>query len=270
MAGLKTILSIAGSDPTGGAGIQADIRCGNSLGLHVLTAVTAVTAQNSKGLYELGVVCSSLLESQLQSILKDVTPNAVKIGIIGSEENFSVVERFLSNLSDSIPVVVDPLLKSTAGKEDFNLGLKDIDKVRDLYVNKIFPYCKVATPNIEEASLLFGKTIKNEDHNILLNSLRLNNLILTGLNIEDGKITDVLIEQKEITTSTHLRIDCNNLHGTGCCFSSFIASYMAMGKTLKDSFLLASERIFKIINNSNGYTLGHSSYGPLNINNYKL
>lgn len=274
---LTTILSIAGSDPTGGAGIQADIRAGNEMGVHVLTAVTAVTVQNSTHFFETGVVSATLLEAQLKAIIQESTPQAIKIGLIGSEENFQVIADFLSKLGEKIPVVVDPLINSTI--DTYNLSGCSPNETRDLYVDGIFPFSTVATPNREEWETLSNlKEITEENLKKSLNELNLTALAIKGGHSLEGsklepakKIDDLLITQNgEEETFTHPRIECKNLHGTGCVFSTLMAANLAFGKTLREAFHATCESMSHIIDKSCNYSLGNSLYGPLNINQYKL
>lgn len=247
---LKTLLSIAGSDPMGGAGIQADIRTGMSLGLHVVTAVTAVTAQNSREFKDLGVISHELLRLQLGSIREDVTPDAVKVGMIGSLQNLKVVIDYLRTLPPGTPVVVDPILKSTVGDN----RMYEEDNFMDVFQNELVPLATVITPNCEEAVSFQGANAK----------------ITTGIQVDKESIKDVLVMGDVILEYIHPKIATHNLHGTGCTYSSLLASFLALGNSLETSFMSASERMAQIIACSCDYSLGASVYGPLNINNYKL
>ena len=254
---LKTLLTVAGSDPTGGAGIQADIRAGISLGFHVMTAITAVTAQNSKGVFGIEVISDNMLKSQLASILEDVTPDAVKIGMVGSLSNLEVIHDFLSSLSPSVPVVVDPVLKSTAG--NMELVKDETPEMIDKYQKEIFPMVTVVTPNLEE--------LKNFPEMMTT----ANAIVLKGGHSGSDSIEDKLIQKdSDEIIKSHSRIDCENLHGTGCVFSSLLACFLGLGFSLRESFCKTSQKMIEIIKESNCYSLGGSEYGPLNINRYKL
>ena len=285
---LKTLLTIAGSDPTGGAGIQADIKVGSYLGLHVLSAVTAVTAQNSHGLLSSGVVPSDLLKAQLDAITQDVVPNAVKIGMIGSKENLFVISDFLREFCQSrnIPVVTDPILKLSADDKQLFESI-DCDEMCNLYMDYIFPYSTVITPNIPEFNLLAKNkinTLKSKGENIeslcdktqllpppeLLRAIHKNSTVLKGGHTDCNWIQDTLFTKEDLLFSNHQFIDCKNLHGSGCVYSSLFASLMALGYKVPDAFHKANELMESIILRSCNYSLGDSSYGPLNINGYKL
>ena len=267
---VKTLLSIAGSDPLGGAGIQADIRSGILMGFHVATAVTAVTAQNSHGLSDLGVIPSYLLKDQLASILQDVTPDAVKIGMIGSLENMRVVIDFLHSVYSRIPVVIDPVLKSSAGNRE--LSKDEIPEMIDLYRNELFPLTTVLTPNIEEYGQLFPNAVLSEEESDRFDTreLNCNSVIITGATRNQDSVSDILVYKGDVTSITHKRVDCHNLHGTGCVFSSVLACFLGEGNNVPVAFSLTSAKMNEIILRSCDHSLGVSTYGPLNINNYNL
>lgn len=247
---LKTLLSIAGSDPMGGAGIQADIRAGILLGIHVATAITTVTAQNSKKVYELNALPSKVLESQLSAITEDILPDAIKIGMIGSFQNAKTIIKFLQSLPSEIPIVIDPILRTSVSHKELLSG----NEFYKIFTNELIPLATIITPNIEEAQ--FFKEAKA--------------IVIKGGHSKNNLIKDTLIIGEKILTSEHPRVECCNLHGTGCVYSSLLASYLAKGFSIEDSFVQTSKKMFEIINKSSQYTLGESTYGPLNINNYYL
>lgn len=264
---IKTLLTIAGSDPTGGAGIQADLRTGISLGLHVQTAITSVTVQNSKGFYEIGDVTPKLLKKQLFAIVEDGFPDAVKIGMIGSLDNLKVIEDFLNYLPSGIPIIVDPVFQASSNGEKLNRS--GLDQLARYYNNNIFPKVAVITPNVREFKVLMKSLDEHQlDIKIIKNTLKVPNIIITSG--DSDIIKDILITPSESFVYTHHRINCQNLHGTGCTYSSIIASYMALGYSIVPAFHKANRRMHKIIKESCKYSLAQSSYGPLNINKYKI
>lgn len=263
---LQTLLSIAGSDPMGGAGIQADIKVGSRLGLHVLSAVTTITAQNSLGLIASSAVSSDLLKLQLDAIREDVRPSAVKIGMVGDVTNLLVIADFIDSLPKDIPVVVDPILKLT--KESHKPLFKNPNTLKDIYRGRIFPHVTVITPNLIELEEFTGKRVISDS---ILKDLNAECVIVKGGHNEGNKIEDTLVTYKGTFTKQHERNDCKNLHGTGCVFSSFLASYMALGHSLQMAFEKTCDIVSDIISQSKNYSLGSSTYGPLNINeNYIL
>lgn len=262
---LKSLLAIAGSDPMGGAGIQADIRAGSIIGVHVLTAITAITSQNSKGLIDSGVVSPRVLKNQLDTIIVDTVPDAIKIGLVGDIENLKVIKDFLESLPD-IPIVVDPIIKITAG----TVSQKNIDisPILKFYIEEIFPSATVVTPNLDELNSYTGDKDINEN---LLDLLNCRSIIVKGGHSTSEILTDYLITPDGILTASHPKIHCMNLHGTGCLFSSLLAGRLAIGESLDNSFYKTSYDVANIISQSCDYRLGKSSYGPLNINeNYIL
>lgn len=268
---LKTILSIAASDPMGGAGIQADIKAASIMGLHVVTAVTAVTVQNSKRFYDTGAVSPDILITQLKTIFEDVKPDVIKIGMLGSFENGEIVADFLRKYCLGIPIVVDPIFSPTVTNNSFYNSIDNAKEYKELYIDKIFPYALVATPNFKELVTLIDSPLESVHLNVsLLKCLNISSLIVTGLEQEDKTLKDILIERNKIREVKHDKIECENTHGTGCVFSSLLASYLALGNDLEDAFKKTSKQIYEIINMSRNYNLGDSHYGPLNVTNYKI
>ena len=259
---LFSILSIAGSDNMGGAGIQADIKVGSSLGLHVLTAITTVTAQNSSGLLDSLSISPRLLKLQLEAILEDVMPDAVKIGMVGSVENIEIIADFLDIIPNYIPVVVDPVLYVSATRK----SIKDITgytvKLRDAYLERLFPKVTVVTPNLDELKMFTGKDSIDGD---TLSLLKAKAAVIKGGHGNSDQIIDKLLLPGKELSVTHKKIKCRNLHGSGCVFSSYLASYMAMGNSIEIAFEKTCRKLNLIISKSADYNLGSSPYGPLNI-----
>ena len=251
---LKTLISIAGSDPTGGAGIQADVRAGSAMGVHVLSAITALTAQNSNGIRKIELVSPQMLQAQLRSIIEEVIPDSVKIGMIGSVKNLGIIVDFISALPKGTPVVVDPVLKSTAG--DNSLFDDDNREMIKIYKEKLFPIVTVVTPNIPELEILGDITELCQA------------IVIKGGHSSRDVIEDILLFKDSKVSHSHPRMKCGNLHGTGCVYSSILASYLALGRSLEDAFVSTCSKMEEIISNSCDYSLGSSDYGPLNINNY--
>lgn len=267
---LKTLLTIAGSDPTGGAGIETDIRTGISLGLHVMAAVTVVTAQNSKGIKKISSIPAEILRAQLDSIVEETIPDAIKIGMIGNIKNFKIIQDYLFTLPDTIPIIVDPVLKATSDGSHLFVNLTE-KEVAKLYYFNIFPNVVVATPNLSELKILLDKKkLYLNNPGKILEELNIKNLIIKGGDTTKSEITDILLTNKGIFYHSHKKIKCKNLHGTGCAYSSLIASYMALGNPLEEAFSLSNKKMEEIISQSCDYSLGDSKYGPLNINNYRI
>ncbi len=269
---LISILTIAGSDCSGGAGIQADLRAASTRSVYASTAITSVTVQNSRGVTETFVMSPDMVEKQMMSVFEDTNPNAIKIGMLGSLENGKTVVEFIKKYGAGIPVVIDPVMKATSGGDlvEYNSAMKTF------YMSELFPLATVVTPNLEEIRFFVPEddiTYK-EIAASFLNNCSCHAVILKGGHSEEDLITDLLaftdysghISFREVTTS---RMKCNNLHGTGCVYSSIIASEIAKGKPLTEAFQITSFLMKSFIAESSGYRLGKSEYGPLNLFNYQ-
>ena len=280
---LKTVMAIGGTDPCGGAGLSVDVRAISSLGLHPLCIVTAVTAQNSKGVDLIQPVSHDTIYRQIDSVLEEVTPEAIKIGIVGSVDNAEEIADFLAARPKIIPAVIDPVISATAGGNLFDEG-KEGKRRMDLlsvYAESIFKVSTVVTPNLKEGEEIlnyYGKDSKGlapeEMAKLLLEETQSEAIVLKGGHSEKNVITDFLAfkvnDEIRISEFSHPRIECRNLHGSGCAFSSFLASYLAIGFPIEEAFKITCEFLHHIIENSDGYQLGFSDYGPLNINGYNV
>ncbi|MCH5227461.1 MAG: hydroxymethylpyrimidine/phosphomethylpyrimidine kinase [Muribaculaceae bacterium] len=263
---LNTLLSIAGSDPLGGAGIQADIKAAASCGVHAMTALTSVTVQNSRNFIDLGILSPKTLKNQLEVIIEDVIPDAIKIGMIGSIQNLLVIEEFLNKVPD-VPVVIDPILKSTISAKSLCEGEEEYkEKIKE----NLFPKATVITPNYSEFIKMGGSpNFREEEPADILASFNTNAIIITGVeNKTNNSISDYLIHGDEITHVSHKKKECINLHGTGCVYSTLMACFLSKGAPLDNAFYSVSNKINEIINKSCNYSLGDSKYGPLNILDY--
>lgn len=275
---LITLLAIGGSDPTGGAGIQADIRAANSLGIHAVTIVTSVTVQNSRKFYAVNPVSPDIIRRQWEAVMTEVVPDAIKIGMTGSPQNCAVIGECLRSIGGDIPLVVDPVLKATMEE---SVESQVTENIISQYLSLIFPFATAVTPNIVEAKEILqhgGISPSHDPIPLVIELLKFagcNSIILKGGHTHDGDIiTDYLAdffnEAVVVSKSSHPRVNCMNLHGTGCLYSSLLASFLALGFPLHDSFLKTSRKVYEIISASCGYSLGDSSYGPLNITGYRL
>ena len=245
MIEMKYVLTIAGSDSCGGAGIQADIKTITSLGAHPLTVITAITSQNSmavSGIYE---VPESVIQSQIEAILKDIQPNSVKTGMMPSEKVIMKVAGVLKK-SRLKNIVVDPVIKASTGR-----GLMTDSAVNALK-NKILPLASVVTPNLYEAGILTEMDVKSindmERASIKLKELG-PDVVVTGGHL-DKICVDILYDGREIHYFEGEKIDTYNTHGSGCVFSASLATYMAIGNDIVESTRLAHDFTRKAIKNS--------------------
>ncbi len=227
---MKFVLTIAGSDPTGGAGIQADLKTISTLGCYGLSAVTAVTSQRSTGVREYVNMDPAALKSQINNLYSEFKISAVKIGMLGTTENLKIVSEILSRKNQK-NVVVDPIILSGTG-----VRLIENDAIH-FYKYNLFPIATVITPNLKEASIFTHmKIITVED--MIDACKKLAEFFPSAVVLKGGHLAgdpvDVLFYRKRITLLPQKRIN-RKVHGAGCTFSSAIASMLAMGRPLEEA-----------------------------------
>ena len=254
---MKTALTIAGSDSCGGAGIQADIKTMTMNGVYAMSAVTALTAQNTTGVRAIVNSTPEILKAQIDAVFEDIYPDAVKIGMVSSVELIKVIaERLIFFGAKNI--VVDPVMVATSGSSLIGDGAVDALK------NKLLPLARVITPNIPEAEVLSGIKILTPDDmikaaKIIGDKFGCAVLCKGGHSLNDAN--DLLYEKGDYKWFKGRRIDNPNTHGTGCTLSSAIASYLARGFDLSTSIIKAKEYITGALLDM--LDLGKGS-GPLN------
>ena len=236
---MKTALTIAGSDSSGGAGIQADIKTMTMNNVFAMSAITALTAQNTQGVKGILESSPEFLKSQLDCIFEDIFPDAVKIGMVSSGELIEVIAERLVHY-DAKNIVVDPVMVATSGS-----NLMKTDAVEKL-AKLLFPIATVITPNIPEGEVLSEIKIESEE-DMLKAARKIGDkydvavLLKGGHSINDAN--DLLYEDGEFTWFKGSRIENPNTHGTGCTLSSAIASNLAKGFDLKESIRRAKDYI---------------------------
>lgn len=254
---MKTVLTIAGSDCSGGAGIQADLKTIAAHGLYGMSAITALTAQNTTGVYGISEVSGEFLANQLDCIFNDIYPDAVKIGMVSNSELIEIIALKLKERG-ATNIVVDPVMVSTSGSRLLN------DDAKDALTGKLFPLADVITPNVPEAEVLSGIKIQTKDDmkkaaQIIAKGFRGGILMKGGHSIEDAN--DYLYMNGQESWFCGKRVDNPNTHGTGCTLSSAIAANLALGNDLKMSIQNAKDYITGAL--EDGMNLGKGS-GPLN------
>jgi len=252
------ILIIAGSDSSGGAGIQADIKTVTSLGSYALTAITAVTVQNTKGVKSVISIPTNIIQEQILFSSKDIKPDAIKIGMLHSKP---VIKKVLNSLKRIRikRIVLDPVMVAKGGTK-----LIDNDAIKFLkknFLNKV----SLVTPNIPEAEVLTGIKISNKEDMILAANELLNlgakNVLIKGGHLNNKKVEDIFLNKTEIKIFSSPRYKTSNTHGTGCTLSSAITTFFSCGKTLKKACELGIKYVnLSILTNPN-YGKGH---GPIN------
>lgn len=259
---MKTVLTIAGSDSSGGAGIQADIKTMTMNGIYAMSAVTALTAQNTTGVFDTRTVDPAFLKEELDAVFTDIFPDAVKIGMIGTADLIrAIAERLRFYHAKSI--VLDPVMISTSGTR-----LLDKEAIETLK-KELFPLADVVTPNIPEAEVLSGLRIQSAaDMEEAAAGIagRYHCAVLLKGGHAAGNADDLLFDGGEFLWFKSPRIDNPNTHGTGCTLSSAIASNLAKGLDLAASVKKAKYYITGAI--AAGLNLGHGN-GPL-MHNFAL
>ena len=223
------ILIIAGSDSSGGAGIQADIKTVTALGSYAMTAITAVTTQNTTGVKSIIPIPHKEISKQIEFTCNDIKPDAIKIGMLHSVDVIKSVLKSLSKINVK-KIVLDPVMVAKGGAR-----LIDQDSIQILK-NKLVKKVSLITPNIPEAEVLTNtKILSKEDmiyaSNILLN-LGAKNVLIKGGHLNQKSIYDVLVNKKNISIFKNKKINTKNTHGTGCTLSSAIATFLCMWKNL--------------------------------------
>ena len=235
---MKIVLTIAGSDPSGGAGIQADLKTFAAFGVYGVSAITAVTVQNTKGVDGVSPLEADLVEAQIEAVAGDVTVHATKVGMLATAAIVEAVTAAIDEL-DLPLVVVDPVLRSTSGSP-----LLDADGVRAL-VSELLPRARIVTPNVGEAEALTGRRIDSldeaRDAARRIRDLGPRAVVITGGHArllgggDASHILDLLLDDTGFHESRVLRVDVPSTHGTGCTFASAVAAGLALGRALPDA-----------------------------------
>ena len=256
-----TVLTIAGSDSGGGAGIQADIKAISAMGGYAASAITAVTVQNTLGVQAVHPVPLDILAGQIDAVLSDIGADAVKIGMLHSAEVVNLVANKVEEYNIR-NVVLDPVMVSTSGHR-----LIESDAI-EVMKRKLVPLCRIITPNIPEAEILAGCRITEERDlskvaKHLARELGVSVLLKAG-HFNGDLLVDYLfnVEDDTITPFPSKRIDTRNTHGTGCTLSSALATSLARGESLTHAVCLAKEYITNAIIAGADYTLGNGN-GPV-------
>ena len=252
------ILIIAGSDSSGGAGIQADIKTVTSLGSYSLTAVTAVTVQNTKGVRSVIPIPSNEIKNQIIFSAKDIKPNGIKIGMLHSKLVIKKVVESLKMLRTK-KIVLDPVMVAKGGAK-----LIDNEAIKILK-NELMPKVSLITPNIPEAEVLTGLKINSRESmlqaaNELIN-LGAKNVLIKGGHLKSKNVEDIFLNKSDFKIFTSPRYKTNNTHGTGCTLSSAITTFFSCGKSLKKACELGIKYVNLAILANPKYGKGH---GPIN------
>lgn len=261
MKSYRRVLTIAGSDSGGGAGIQADLKTISACGCFGTSAITAITAQNTVGVTDIHPIPVTALESQIRAVLDDIGTDAVKLGMLHSVEVIECVSRMLREY-DITTVVLDPVMVATSGDKLIE------DDAIDALKEYLFPLASIITPNIPEAEIICGLSLTGKD---MLDSAAAElgkkfnlSVLAKGGHLTGNVLLDVLYDHE--TGKTHhfsnRRIQTANTHGTGCTLSSAISSYLARGFSVADATGHSISYVAKAIQHGADYSVG-GGHGPV-------
>ena len=259
MSTYRTALSIAGSDCSGGAGIQADIKTMSALGVYAMTAITAVTVQNTCGVRAVAGIAPEIVKGQIEAIFTDIRPDAVKIGMLFTSDIASAVAGALRQFK-ATNIVLDPVMVATSG--DKLLSDEAIETIK----TQLIPLSDIITPNVAEALVLTGTTDSSKQCRIL-HELGAKAVLLKGGDDKNATSasTDILSLHKgsQLIRLTAPRIATANTHGTGCTLSSAIASRLALGDSMEEAVTNAKTYINRALEAGANVNIGHG-HGPVN------
>lgn len=258
-----TVLTIAGSDSSGGAGIQADLKTLSSLGVYGATAITAITAQNTCGVNSQYAIPAQMVYDQISAVIEDIHPTVVKIGMLANADIANVVADALTRYP--LPTILDPVMVSSSGHSLLSTEAQEIIKER------LMPMAVLVTPNIPEMEALTAMplTTADEKYNAAryLISRGAQAILLKGGHDKGDTKSDILYQRSSDGITTTLfsmpTIATRNTHGTGCTLSSAIAAYMALGHNLSDAIAKAKSYIYEAIKAGSDISIGEG-YGPVN------
>ena len=259
------VLIIAGSDSSGGAGIQADIKTVTSLGSYAMTAITAVTTQNTTGVKSIVPIKPKEISSQIDFSAKDIRPNAIKIGMLHSKQVIQTVLKSLKKINVK-KIVLDPVMVAKG-------GAKLVNNTAIIYIkNKLIKNIFLITPNIPEAEILTKIKINSTKDMIkagkILISLGAKNVLIKGGHLKTKQMNDILLNKKIIKVFRSKKYSSKNTHGTGCTLSSAIATYLSCGKDLIKSCELGIKYVNDAIKSN--LNLGKGN-GPINhLNSFNI
>ena len=257
------VLSIAGSDSSGGAGIQADLKTFSALGVYGATAITAITAQNTQCVHSQLAIDPQMVYDQIVAVIDDLHPSYIKIGMLSNCDIVRVVAKTLSRYS--IPVILDPVIVSSTGHRLLSIEAQEIIK------SQLLPLSMLVTPNIPEIEALANHSVDTYEHKVeaskILFDFGAKAILLKGGHEEGGTKSDILFTNSksgiESTIFTSESITTRNTHGTGCTLSSAITAFMARGYDIVEAISEAKSFITKAIRHGADVEIGHG-HGPVN------
>lgn len=256
-----SVLTIAGSDSGGGAGIQADIKTMSALGCYATSAITAITVQNTLGVTGIHAVPPAIVQGQITAVMDDIQPRAIKVGMVHSPELAEMLAAVLPAYA-AAPVVLDPVMISTSGHRLIE------EETIALLQNRLFPLAALITPNLDEAAVLCNHALHNLDDMkqaaATLLQMGSKAVLVKGGHLKADKVYDVYQEAGgPAIVLESAWLPGNNVHGTGCTLSAAIAAYLALGNTMQQAVQLAKTYISRAIEAGSDVVTGKGN-GPLN------
>ncbi|MDR1172848.1 MAG: bifunctional hydroxymethylpyrimidine kinase/phosphomethylpyrimidine kinase [Bacteroidales bacterium] len=256
-----SVLTIAGFDGSGGAGIQADIKTVSALGCYATSVLTALPVQNTTGVKSIHSIPCEVVEEQIHAVLDDIFPNAIKIGMVHSCELVSTIVRVLGKYPKT-GLVFDPVMVATSGHKLIE------DKTIHSMIEQLFPLADIITPNLDEAAILAEMSIDTVDDMYVagekIKASGCKSLLLKGGHLNLKQLTSLYFSSDGQVREYHSeKYDTGNTHGSGCTLSSAIAGYTAQGKTLSDAVALAQDYVQQAIFHGKDVQTGKGN-GPLN------
>ncbi|GGZ36810.1 hydroxymethylpyrimidine/phosphomethylpyrimidine kinase [Echinicola pacifica] len=254
------LLTIAGSDSAGGAGIQADLKTFSALGCYGMSVITATTAQNTCGVSSIHDIPVDHIMDQLKAVMEDIPPLAIKIGMLNRPEVVIALANYLRDFPQ-VPLVFDPVMVATSGARLIQEETVSVLKER------LFPLSTLITPNLDEAAVLLGRDIQSRDEMILASKDLLgfgsSYVLVKGGHLVGESVFDVLGGKDSEIVFEHAKIQTSNVHGTGCTLSSAIAAYLGQGLVMDKAVAAAREYILGALEAGKDVQIGQGN-GPLN------
>lgn len=257
----RCALTIAGSDSVGGAGIQADIKTMSALGVYAASAITAVTVQNTQGVYGIEAIRPEIVGGQISAVMDDIHPTAVKIGMVNDAETIHAIAETLGKYK-GVAVIIDPVMVSTSG-----CRLMQEDALQ-VFRTELMPLASLLTPNVPEAEILSGIKIETVDDMDRAAGKICNEagcaVLVKGGHLDGNTKTDILYaDGQRVETFEAQTVETRNTHGTGCTLSSAITAYLALGYTMADAIKLAKTYLYKALEAGKDVEIGRG-HGPVN------
>ena len=258
-----TAMTIAGSDSCGGAGVQADIKTMSALGVYAASAITAITVQNTLGVYAIQDINPAIVKGQIEAVMDDIHPDAIKVGMVNDRTTIQAIAETLKRYQGKYQhLIIDPVMVSTSG-----CRLMQEDAL-SIFIQELLPLATLLTPNIPEAEILAGMKIQNKEDiqnaALAISKLGCKYVLIKGGHFQGAEKIDYLFEDgKPITSYRGISVNTRNTHGTGCTLSSAITSYLAREMDMNTAIAMAKTYLSGAILAGKDIKIGEG-HGPVN------